>query len=573
MLQQLLHIIIISCICIIWGLPLYSLFLHRRNEGFFTEGFGKIITLFFSGILTLSFLSSWMILFFPLKFIYLLAGTVVLLISFMILSKKNNELTAVKISKLPFIAFLFSVTCILLFILLGAAKPANPDTHIYHLQIIRWANEYGTVPGLANLYPRFGLGSNWFNLVSLFYIPVFPHQNFTFLNNTITIWFLLWLLSKWHKHYLLSTADRLHKSFTLFYFLLIVYCLFDWQLFRDASNSTSYDFIVTALTLMVICYLVENNFIYRDKNFSLFLCFLTLSIIPFKLSGIFILLILLVYLLQFRTIKLWLQAAIAGILIITPLLIKNHINTGYPLFPATFSISSPGWQLPVEMTKNMNAYIMKGNKFYNYPTSFMNAQDTTTFNWIPFWIKNVLPRHKVLLILSLLSFVIFFFNPIKQENLRRFRFLFGAAWLMLIGWFFTAPDPRFAFGILLFLASFPLCLLFAHLLNRRIYLLLMAIAILPVIGYGYMKTKTIDDAKVLLEPVNIENPVYKTETKNGIELHNTRVNNDWMCPCVFTTLPCFGENNPFVKPRSTDLSDGFYMDPKPDSSFIKNYNY
>ena len=47
----------------------------------------------------------------------------------------------------------------------------HTDTGLYHAQSIRWAEEYGTVPGLANLHLRLGYNSSAFPLTALFSFP------------------------------------------------------------------------------------------------------------------------------------------------------------------------------------------------------------------------------------------------------------------------------------------------------------------------------------------------------------------------------------------------------------------
>ena len=76
-------------------------------------------------------------------------------------------------------------------------------------------------------------------------------------------------MNKWRYYYKLDTAKPYARTFTMFYFLLIFYFLYDWQLFRDAANSTSYDFIVTALTIAVISSIAE-SFFTEKKTISLY---------------------------------------------------------------------------------------------------------------------------------------------------------------------------------------------------------------------------------------------------------------------------------------------------------------
>ena len=240
---------------------------------------------------------------------------------------------------------LFLFVGVFLFVLLSALQPVNGDTQIYHLQIIQWQNRYKVVPGVANLYPRFGLGSNWFNLISLFYWPIFKNENFTYLNAGFVIWFFIWLFSKWHFYF--QKRDTVNfQPLSAFYFLLLIYCMFDWQLYRDSANSTNYDFAVNAFTIIICSFFIEGVATDKSRNeFSFIALLFTLCAISFKLSGIFLLLFIFYHvLISWRTVK-WIFAIVTGVLVLLPVLIKNYIITGYPLFPSPLSINAPDWVL------------------------------------------------------------------------------------------------------------------------------------------------------------------------------------------------------------------------------------
>ena len=581
MLQQFLHIFITSAICMVWGLPIYFYLKGREIENYWNcNGQGIFVFLFFGGLLSLAFLSSWAILFIPLKFNYLLSTTIGLIIILLLFFKKAilKLLQDCKFKKnTPFLQFLFILSCILLFTLLGTLKPVNIDTQLYHLQIIRWTNEYGTVPGLANLYPRLGLGSNWFGLISLFHIPSFKHQNFTFLNSTITIWFLFWLMNKWKYHNLLRLHDSHHRVFALFYFFLILYFLYDWQLFRDTANSTSYDFIVTALMIVVISYIAEHLFTNAKNNFSFLLIVISVMIITFKLSGIFILIPVFFYLLNFKKQGIWIKTFIAGCVILFPVLVKNYIVTGYPLYPSVVSFDSPEWQLPKEMAVKFQEYILYVNKFYNQQIGFIFSYNKTTFNWIPFWNDGILLKHKILFCLSGLSLLSFFYYPfpsaVSHSKIKLFTL---SLCLMAAGWFFTAPDPRFAFGFLLFMALFPLSFYISKYFDLlKIAKPAFAILTLAVLAYSLKKSEIFFKAPQYLYTVeSIDTPPFQPTIINNSSFNSTQpINDNWNNRCFFTPLPCLCEINPYLRYRSNNLEDGFFMNLKPDSNFIINFNY
>ncbi|HEX7903230.1 MAG TPA: hypothetical protein VF487_05080 [Chitinophagaceae bacterium] len=455
----------------------------------------------------------------------------------------------------------------------------NRDTQLYHLQIIRWTNEFGTVPGIANLYPRLGLGSTWFNLISLFYIPAFKHQNFTFLNTTLSIWFILWLVERWN--YFTYQKKRLPNShiFSLLFFLLISYFVFDWQLLRDTANSTSYDFIITALSIFSIFFLLSQCFSKAKKPFSFLFILLSISVVSFKLSGLSILFLAFIYLLNYQQVIVWLKSFLAGCFILLPVLIKNHITTGYPVYPLAVSINSPEWQVPGEITLKFKNYILNANKFYNHQLTFIEAFDQgkgiKTFNWIPFWFKGILIRHKILFLFAALSLLLLIYTPLVIPRRKKFRLLLGSIWIIAITWFFSAPDPRFGFGFLLIMAFLPISVFFAKYFSPRLYTPSAYLSGLAILIYLYAKTSDIrQNTSLLLHTASIGSPLYTKIVRNGVSFYEVwPINDSTDKRCYFTPLPCLPEMNPYVIPRSNKLKDGFKMTITPDSSFIRNYNY
>ena len=65
------------------------------------------------------------------------------------------------------------------------------DTHLYHLQSIKWIHENPLPLGLANLHGRFGFNSSWFPLASIVELPALLIHSPHFLCNSLAM-FLLW---------------------------------------------------------------------------------------------------------------------------------------------------------------------------------------------------------------------------------------------------------------------------------------------------------------------------------------------------------------------------------------------
>lgn len=579
MLQLIIHIIIISFFCVAWGVPVLLLLnKYNHHSGFwvrYTAGFYSF--LFWAGLLLLSFLASCFCLFLPLSFYYLILLTAALLIYLLIKRKDVKQLfKRYPISfSLTTTETIFVVVSVLIFLVAGSLKPVNGDTQIYHVQIIRWVNEYGTVPGLANLFPRYGAGSNWFNLISLFRVPFFRYENFTWLNTTSVIWFFIWLTNNLKFHN--NNVSGSNRVMSHFYFLLIVFCLFEWELFRDAASSTNYDFIVTALTLMALSFLIE-SFLFpaESKAFSFVFVVTCISVIPFKLSGVFLMLPLFFYLFFFRKIKYWLLTIIAGILILTPFLIKNYIVTGYPLFPVSLSFSSPDWQLPKEMADYWRQYIHLTNRYYNsLELDFTHLPELMNKSWIKYWFNGILIQQKLIVLASLGSLIMLFIKPKLFAGYKNIRVLFFLMLVMAAAWFFSAPSPRFGYGVLLPLAFLPACILIGQRMSVKIHTPVIIFTIFILCYYLYKKS-----APIINNPVNllhtvklIQPPLHKVYIK-GIEFNLPEyVNNGWMRDCYNTDIPCIYQENKYLQPRGSSLKDGFKMDPQPDSIFIRNYVY
>src|SRR5437764_2044891 len=204
MLQQLVHIVIISLICILWGIPLLLALRTSVDNDFFWyhSSVGLLSFLFFLGCITISLVSSWVVLIAPCRFSSLAIGTLALTVYLIVFQRKKTiEVFRDSFKKkfsFSWVHIVFAAMGICLFLLLTSLQPVNGDTQIYHLQVIRWQYEYGTVPGIANLYPRLGLNSNWLSMIGLFYMPLSGHENFTYLNGAFVIWFFLWLFSTWY---------------------------------------------------------------------------------------------------------------------------------------------------------------------------------------------------------------------------------------------------------------------------------------------------------------------------------------------------------------------------------------
>lgn len=578
MIQQLLHIIIISGICMLWGIPIHYLLIRKFKDPFWPQhGVPLPCFLFFSGFLVLSVLNSWMALLLPLNFRLLLTESVFLLLLLPLYSpiKILNTNKSNSFRRFSLLETIFFILVLIVLTYLSSGNSVNGDTAIYHLQIVRWIQEQGTVPGLANLFPRLGLGSSLFNMISLFYIPWFKSVNFNFLNLTICLWAFTWLLSKWHFNFSRSRQEYRYRVMSVYYLALILYLIFDWQLLRDTSNSTAYDFMVSFLGIISISFLIEDIFSTEPHKGSMVLIAVLLTIPAFKLSGALIAVLILHQFISVRPWRLILSTFALSLFFITPILIRNHITTGYIFYPINFSIGHPDWQLPKEMVSQFKEYILNSNRFYNAKQYFIENFNKSSFNWIPYWWQGILLKHKILLICTIVSGFLLLLTSKSYLNRKKTGTLLLFFTLMLIGWFFTAPDPRFAYGFLL-----PFCFLGPALILGRYHTgffhkgAILA-TMIPMVVYCYGKMKT--DSNLpggFLVPAAVKSPGYSTSTINTTIFFRPEKNKGQLVPkCYFLPIPCTYQDNPYLELRGKEIKDGFRMNRNIGSDYIKHYQY
>lgn len=276
----------------------------------------------------------------------------------------KNGIKAIHIS-LPFLMGL------LIIILYQSALPTKiNDMGAYYLQTLQWMRQYGMVKGLGNLHPALGLGSAWHSLSVLFGDGQFdlfhsmgtPFRFFA-INGTLTFAFLLFVVWEirfsWSAYLVAFGAGIMALAFLyltapspdfpiliytglLFYFIFIKPDALSFPIllllacFGFACKPSAF-LLIFSIVFAFFKYLVA---LYKQK-----------SLITAKLKMLFTL-------------------AFLATLFLSPVIIKNFIQTGYVLYPSSYEVpiklpldsrlekadGSPIWQIP----RDWNAAYRKG---------------------------------------------------------------------------------------------------------------------------------------------------------------------------------------------------------------------
>lgn len=328
---------------------------------------------------------------------------------------------------------------------LGAANATWPgnayDTDLYHIQLVRWLNEFGTPPGLGNLHSRLANSSVWPLLAAVL--------NHSFLQDSIPWIMMPTFITAFTMYFIYdfwNAPENFLRTYALCMFPVCIYAIPFW----DYPN-LYHDFPSLALVCVIgaeflfLCFSEKCNTINITTSI---LIFITLSFLIKPLSivtVVFITPIALLFCYKYVSIT----ARNCTMLFIFPLLAaaiwctRNIITSGYPFFPISIFPFHVDWAMQrSDVAENVIAVRawarMPGS---NYMLAFERG---ITFWFLP-WVKAQITSKQV----SLTTLVPFVTGCVCWFFLRRQLFSFKAlclfCWplLSLVYWFWMAPDPRF----------------------------------------------------------------------------------------------------------------------------------
>ena len=150
--------------------------------------------------------------------IAVISGLIVIFLSSQ--AKKAIVLQFKEKQKLPLTLFTGGILAIT--ICYASNGPSVYDTGAYHLPLIKWLNNYGTVYGIANLDPHYGFASIWFYLAGLLDFGAFKGVPFHFINALLITIAIGWCFASLKRMY--KGVYRLQDLFSI---LLLAYIFFN----------------------------------------------------------------------------------------------------------------------------------------------------------------------------------------------------------------------------------------------------------------------------------------------------------------------------------------------------------
>ena len=370
---------------------------------------------------------------------------------------KQDMAETVNISKAPKPAVIASVAVILLMAYGSSRGYMHYDTTLYHASAIRWIEEYGVVPGLANLQSRYG-----YNSAEFAHNALYSFKWYTGRSLHCTTGFLAMVSAHLLYDKELFTGRRTIQSVDfvrigLLYYLGVLFA----QMVSPASDYVANLLIFDILILMLGR--VKDRTLPADHYVLISL--LAIYGITVKVSlapMVLICLIPFVYYIIKKDVRSILFCIVSGLVIAMPYFIRGYILSGWILYPSTLiKLGNPDWQVPIgEAQYDAKEISMWGRGI----TDATKWSEVTLTNWIPSWFAALDTVEKVLIAAVITSTVVLVAIEIRlglsknRGGVQRYNILLELpiAWIMLLGvvtWFVGAPLVRYGLG---FVLSFPL---------------------------------------------------------------------------------------------------------------------
>lgn len=439
--------------------------------------------------------------------------------------------------------------------MLAFSRPVPYDDGLYHIQNLRWTQQYAIVPGIGNLHSRLAFNDTlilpWAMLDAVSFLPPVRHVG----SSLLVVMFAATVLFVPHsivlRALILPTivfAVRSNiiagvKNDLAIFILGFVIGLELYHLLRNADGSHTAQY----LSMLTITLLAAAG-ISIKLSFAVFGALAVLAAVGAVLAH---------YLALWRRVLLAL--VIVGVVMGGAWLTRGILLSGYPLYPRTVLAAPVDWRLSeaVAYQEVLNV-VSWGRGIGNIDPTY----DLSSWAWLlPWfgshsrnWMGFTLPL--LLSVVSASSWVICALQRRKRSATQRRL----ALWYMpiiggLIFWFFTAPEPRFGGFLLWLLGLFSL----EFVSNRYdLWRVLRPLAYLGVLllSVYYLRVFSLNfGMEHTLVP---DLPMNTFITDDDLLLYTPEFDNR----CYDAPLPCTPYPLPNLALRGADLGDGFWLRPQ-----------
>ena len=336
----------------------------------------------------------------------------------------------------------------------------NYDSGLYHLGSIKYAADFSTIPGIANLYFPFGYSNAQFPLAALLGNGPWDGIGYRLLNGSILILALVDLTSR------LLNRRWSWGTFTLLFGLSAAFIPMV-AMADDMVTSPTADTSVMLLTIVAASYLADalqsHAFAHVDATIAVTVAGLSVAFRPTMIifaTGILLVAILFVWRKRLSLLpqKLpWvISAGLLSVLAVSSLL-RDRILSGWLFYPlSTFPLPVP-W-LAEDPARWRNGTLAAARD----PDSQDGFQTAHSYDWIPSWFTRLPGQWEpwfllVGLIVTVVTVMFAWRSGAMTDVWPRLLVALVPSLLALTTWFlFSPPSFRFAWGPAVVLLAVPL---------------------------------------------------------------------------------------------------------------------
>lgn len=432
--------------------------------------------------------------------------------------------------------------------------PSIPDTWFYHTQCIKWIEEYGSIPGIGNLFSNLAYNSNMFIANALFsprYLLGYP---------SFTLNSFLWLLSLWmmvQRGSELLSNKKYSTMILEWVVLLLIYRFFHFWLSSSGQDPA------TALLIFILYIQIrklENN----AGNESLMMCIIMLSgfILTIKFSHILFIFPALYWTFAQKNHRFRIWSLLLLSIIVVPFLMRNLILSGYLMYPSPFpDIFSFDWKIPLADIRFEQNLIRSWAFDSDFPVC--GERNFYSSGRIIGWLGRIGTYNQALLVMLILSFLSLFKKPFDKNLNSSFLHIFYIFLILsMIFWFFSAPAPRFIMGIMLLAIIIPvdnfLNQLKAHSAHRSFWIVAFYILLLFTFSASrYTTPKALSSQGSIIKPVKPPQPSSTVITLNNVKYNYIDPENIKSYDLSIPASPQYREG---LVMRGTDIKQGYKID-------------
>ncbi|MBD2035915.1 hypothetical protein H6F76_12895 [Leptolyngbya sp. FACHB-321] len=448
------------------------------------------------------------------------------------------------------------------------------DTGYYHYQVIQWLEKFGTVPGVALLFPNFGFTSSWFAFAAPLNAEIFDARVSAVTNGFVfliaTLQFFICLTHCLKRKAYLSDWFMVTCSLILLPALMLVSSLATILVSPSPDIPVIFLVEVTVWSILGLSTCKEPSPASSERAIEpeVIPLFLAAGAVTVKLTALPVLLISSLFFIFIRGFKAR-RFLIAGVVItvaIAPMLISGAITSGCPIYPSSLFCLDLPWSPALEEIKQTANGTHGVITWADSPPSGIHPWLWSLWRWFN---SSIQRQFMAFLVLFSIFPAIYLARKVKMDRFSEPLWVILIAVLGIVFIILQSPFFRFAIPYLVLLPALGMAIYFQNnfvaAFNRVVERLssqfplrnlyrFMPIICLSLIAAIITSYASIDSSQLLLPP-QIQRISFEKKQVNDI----TYFSPIQSILCWATQLPCTVEISPNVKLRNSaeGIAGGF----------------